>query len=145
MQRIQTNDSRNESRKTKIVITSPKSPCSTLRIPIPEEILTVLAPHIANGEAFVLTGKCNKYLEPRTLENRYKAVLKACGIRDVRFHTLRHTFATRCIELGFDIKCLSEILGHASVNITLNRYVHPSMKLKQYNMNKLSVLLASEK
>ena len=57
-------------------------------------------------------------------------------------HALRHTFATQCIELGFDIKSLSEILGHANVNITLNRYVHPSMYLKQQNMNKLSNLLA---
>ena len=57
-------------------------------------------------------------------------------------HTFRHTFATRCIELGFDVKSLSEILGHATVNITLNRYVHPSMELKQQNMQKLSSLLA---
>ena len=56
-------------------------------------------------------------------------------------HTFRHTFATRCIEFGFDIKSLSEILGHATVNITLNRYVHPSMELKQQNMQKLSSLL----
>ena len=59
-------------------------------------------------------------------------------------HTLRHTFATRCVELGFDIKSLSEILGHASVNITLNRYVHPSMDLKQRNMNLLSELLTTK-
>ena len=52
-----------------------------------------------------------------------------------------HTFATRCIELGFDVKSLSEILGHATVNITLNRYVHPAMELKQQNMQKLSGLL----
>lgn len=56
-------------------------------------------------------------------------------------NALRHTFATRCIELGFDVKSLSEILGHATVNITLNRYVHPSMELKQQNMQKLSCLL----
>lgn len=59
----------------------------------------------------------------------------------MNFHALRHTFATRCIELGFDVKSLSEILGHATVNITLNRYVHPSMELKQQNMQKLSCLL----
>ena len=63
-----------------------------------------------------------------------------CNIEDINFHALRHTFATRCVELGFDIKSLSEILGHANVNITLNRYVHPSMNLKQQNMSKLSDL-----
>lgn len=63
-------------------------------------------------------------------------------IRNSHFYTLRHTFATRCIEVGFDVKSLSEILGHANVSITLNRYVHPSMELKQKNMDKLSELFA---
>ena len=57
-------------------------------------------------------------------------------------HALRHTFATRCVELGFDVKSLSEILGHASVNITMNRYVHPSLELKKENMQRLSELFA---
>lgn len=65
-----------------------------------------------------------------------------CGIETANFHALRHTFATRCIELGFDVKSLSEILGHASVNITMNRYVHPTYELKKENMQKLSELLA---
>ena len=63
-------------------------------------------------------------------------------IRNSHFYTLRHTFATRCIEVGFDVKSLSEILGHANVSIKLNRYVHPSMELKQKNMDKLSELFA---
>lgn len=78
------------------------------------------------------------------MENHFKAVAKKCDINDVNFHALRHTFATRCVELGFDIKSLSEILGHASVNITLNRYVHPSMELKQKNMDMLSDLLTTK-
>ena len=59
----------------------------------------------------------------------------------INFQVLRHSFATKCVELGFDIKLLSEILGHANVNITLNRYVHPSIKLKHANMNKLNSLI----
>ena len=78
------------------------------------------------------------------MENHFKAVAKKCDISDVNFHALRHTFATRCVELGFDVKSLSEILGHASVNITLNRYVHPSMELKQKNMDMLSDLLTTK-
>lgn len=81
-------------------------------------------------------------VEPRTMQNRFKAIVKRCGIRDAHFHTLRHTFATRCIGVGFDVKSHSEILGHANVSITLNRYVHPSMELKQKNMDKLSELFA---
>ena len=60
-----------------------------------------------------------------------------CGLEGVHFHTLRHTFATRCVEVGFEIKSLSEILGHANTTITLERYVHSSMELKRHNMNKL--------
>jgi len=63
--------------------------------------------------------------------------VKQSGISDANFHALRHTFATRCVEVGFEIKSLSEILGHASVNITLNRYVHSSFELKRSNMSKL--------
>ena len=92
--------------------------------------------------AYLLSGHSKYFIEPRTMENRFKSILKKCGIEQMNFHALRHTFATRCIELGFDVKSLSEILGHASVNITLNRYVHPSMKLKRENMNKLSELFA---
>ena len=74
------------------------------------------------------------------MENRFKVVLKKCGIKDIKFHTLRHTFATRCVEVGFDVKTLSEILGHASVSITLNRCMHPSMRTKHENMNRLNEL-----
>jgi integrase len=59
---------------------------------------------------------------------------------DANFHSTRHTFATRCVEVGFEIKSLSEILGHANVNITLDRYVHPSFDLKRSNMDKLNIL-----
>lgn len=90
----------------------------------------------------MLTGNKNRYVEPRTIQNRFKAIVERCSIRDAHFHTFRHTFATRCIEVGFDVKSLSEILGHVNVSITLNRYVHPSMELKQKNMDKLSELFA---
>lgn len=71
------------------------------------------------------------------MQNRFKAYAKESGIQDVSFHALRHTFATRCVEVGFELKSLSEVLGHANVNITLNRYVHSSFELKSANMNKL--------
>ena len=142
MQRIQLN--RISGKKTEIVIQSPKSDCSIRRIPIPYEVLQLLIPVKKPDEAFLLTGSAYSYIEPRCMENQFKSVMKACGISNVNFHTLRHTFATRCVELGFDVKSLSKILGHASVNITLNRYVHPSMELKQENMNLLSSLLTTD-
>lgn len=113
--------------------------------PIPDEMLSLLVPEQKQDEAFILTGMVHSFIEPRCMENYFKAAVDACELKDVNFHALRHTFATRCVELGFDIKSLSEILGHSSENITLNRYVHPSMELKQKNMNMLSGLLAADK
>lgn len=140
MQRLQSEECMNS--KTKVVISAPKSDCSIRRVPIPDEIFKILKEHRRADSAYLLTGTIWNYIEPRTMQNRFKSVSSQCGIEDANFHALRHTFATRCVELGFDIKSLSEILGHASVNITLNRYVHPSMELKQKNMNMLSKLFS---
>lgn len=137
MQRIQMNG--DKSKKTKVLIGPPKSEYSIRKIPIPSEMLQLLVQVKRQNEAFLLTGMIHSYIEPRCMENRFKTVIDKCGVSKLNFHALRHTFATRCIELGFDIKSLSEILGHANVNITLNRYVHPSMDLKQANMNRLSL------
>ena len=140
MQRIQVVG--NLDYKTEIIITSPKSECSIRDIPIPDKLIQILLQYRRDKDTYVLTGSKNNYVEPRTMQNRFQSLIKKLNLAPANFHALRHTFATRCIELGFDIKSLSEILGHASVNIALNRYVHPSMELKQRNMNKLSDLLA---
>lgn len=139
MQRIQTTD---KYKKTKIIVSEPKSNCSIRKIPLPSELLNLLKASKKPKNSYFLTGDSLKYVEPRTMQNHFKAVIKNCNIDYANFHALRHTFATRCVELGFDVKSLSEILGHSSVNITLNKYVHPSMELKQKNMNMLSELLA---
>ena len=140
MQRLQCPES--SENKTKILITNPKSDSSVRRIPIPDELFNLITQYSFSENAYFLTGTSKQYIEPRNMPNKFKNAIKDCGIEHANFHALRHTFATRCVELGFDIKSLSEILGHSSVNITLNRYVHPSMELKQQNMNKLSELLA---
>ena len=140
MQRLQCSES-GES-KTQIIISNPKSNSSVRKIPIPDELFNLIDQYTFPENAYFLTGTSKQYVEPRNMQNKFKKAIKECGIENANFHALRHTFATRCVELGFDIKSLSEILGHSSVNITLNRYVHPSMELKQQNMNKLSELLA---
>ena len=138
LQRIQ-DTNKGASTKTKIVITTPKSKCSVRDIPIPMFLVEMARQFSNNPKAYILSGDKSKYVEPRTMQNHFKQYVEACGIEDANFHALRHTFATRCIELGFEIKSLSEILGHANVNITLNRYVHSSFDLKCANMNKLSL------
>ena len=79
-------------------------------------------------------------MDPRKLQRRLKAYTETCGMEEVHFHTLRHTFATRCIEAGFDVKTLSEILGHSNIGITMNQYVHPNLDLKRENMNRLKIV-----
>ena len=138
MQRLP-NPDQTARKKTQVEIGEPKSPSSVRTIPLPEKFMEYLRSSYVE-DAYVLSGQKYYFIEPRTMENRFQVVLKKCGIKDTNFHTLRHTFATRCVEIGFDVKTLSEILGHATVNITLNRYVHPSMKTKRENMEKLNEL-----
>ena len=169
MQRLH-NLNEDTARKTFIEIGEPKSPSSLRKIPIPAELMKYLKSvyvedaYVLSGlknkfvaelmkylksayveDSYVLSGSRDKFVEPRTMENRFKSVLRKCGVQRINFHVLRHSFATKCVELGFDIKSLSEILGHANVNITLNRYVHPSMKLKHANMNKLNSFICGKK
>lgn len=114
--------------KTALIVTSPKSKTSVRDIPLPAFVLDILKQNRCSG--YILSGT-NKPVEPRTMQNRFKAVLKECGVRSANFHLIRHTYATVCIESGFDAKTVSELLGHSNVNITLNRYVHSSMEMKK--------------
>ena len=129
-----------DSGKTKIVISSPKSDTSARIIPLTDYITNLCRKYIAVPSAYVLTGRSNRFIEPRTLQYKMEKYVKECNLSGVHFHTLRHTFATRCVEVGFEIKSLSEILGHSSPKITLERYVHSSLELKRDNMNKLPVV-----
>lgn len=139
MQRVQDNNV-GAAAKTKIIITEPKSKCSIRKIPLPVFITEIAKQFNGTSKAFVLSGEKNKYVEPRTMQNRFKTYVAESGIDEANFHALRHTFATRCVEVGFEVKSLSEILGHSNVNITLNRYVHSSFELKCANMNKLTFI-----
>lgn len=141
MQRLQDEQDGN---RTKICISSPKSNSSIRIIPLPEFLLKELQSVYQKPDTYFLTGDRVKFIEPRTMQNRFKSILRSCGMHPVNFHVLRHTFATRCVEAGFDVKCLSEILGHSSVNITLNRYVHPALETKRKNMRKLASLFTTE-
>lgn len=138
MQRVKNMDATSGS-KTKIIITEPKSQCSIREIPLPPFLMDIAQSFQSNPDTFVLSGSARRYVEPRTMQNRFQCYVQQSGIAAANYHALRHSFATRCIELSFDIKTLSVILGHSSVNITLNRYVHSSMDLKKANMSKLSL------
>lgn len=88
-------------------------------------------------KSYILTGAGSEYIEPRNMQYQIAKALKQCGLEPAGFHATRHSFATRCAEKGCETKALSEILGHSSVTITLNRYVHPSMEAKKSVIDKL--------
>lgn len=131
-----------EEKKSALIVSYPKSRSSVRNIPIPKCILDVLLSFYAyeNSTAYIFTGKENVPAEPRTFQYRYRKYLEKAGVKYRKFHTLRHTFATRCIHCGIDIKTLSEILGHSNVKITLEYYCHTTMEQKKKQMNRLSLL-----
>lgn len=127
---------------TKLVVTSPKSSSSVREIPLPEFIIPLLNRVKTNSGCYLLSGT-RSIVEPRVMQYRFKRVLSDLSLPDVSFHSLRHGFATNCIAIGVDVKTLSEILGHSSVEITLNRYVHSSMERKAEYMKTLSAMFTA--
>ncbi len=128
---------------TKLIVSSPKTEYSMRSIPLPEAVCAYLKERKKPGQRYVMTGT-NHFLEPRSCLARLKRLLKRAGVREYTWHALRHTFATRCVESGVDVKSLSEIMGHSDVKITMQRYVHPSMDAKKYQVNKLSCRLGEK-
>lgn len=139
VQRIKNLDYREGSGegRTKVIFDAPKSRASARCIPIPGFLLELMRQHRCSSDCFILTGDAERFLEPRAFQNRYRVILKRAGVEYVNFHALRHTFATNCVNLGFDAKALSEILGHSDVSVTLNTYVHPSVSVKKAYMDLL--------
>jgi len=133
IQRIQCFDG---TARTKVIIAPPKSEASIRDIPIPDCLSELLRPRKAKGSCFVMSGT-ELPLEPRTLQYRFAKLLKNAKLPSVHFHSLRHLFCTNAIGLGFDIKTLSELLGHSSVEVTLNRYAHSSLERKRLCMDLL--------
>lgn len=115
----------------------PKTMSSIRVIPISDTLMDALMQIHENSDSDYIVSEHKSFTNPRTFEYRYHRELLASQVTDVNFHALRHTFATRCVEGGMDIKTLSEILGHSSVNITLNTYVHSSLELKKKQVEKV--------
>lgn len=115
---------------SKVIITTPKTKNANREIPINKDFLEILKKVKSDKKHYILTGN-EKYIEPRTYRKYFNKVLDELKIKHFNFHSLRHTFATNCISLGVDYKTVSELLGHANVNITLNLYVHPRYSQKK--------------
>ena len=145
LQRIQNRNRLPEDSKTVLYIGSPKNKRER-SIPLHPQMIPILETYKSRYPAsyYLLSGTLSP-VEPRKMTRHFKKIIKCCGIRDLHFHTLRHTFATRCVESGMQIKALSEMLGHSTVKITMDRYVHLSMSFKQSQITILQFPDSKEK
>ena len=125
-------------RYTKIVINEPKTKESNRDIPLSSELIKIIKPltKVVKQEFFVLSNDENP-IEPRTYRNYYKRILKKLDIPYLKFHGLRHSFATRCIESKNSVKTVSVILGHSNITTTMNLYVHPDNHEKKRCIEKM--------
>ena len=132
-----------EHRKyTEVILDTPKTKNSIREIPMTKNLLKMIRPikKIVNGNFYVLTNE-PKPTEPRTYRNYYKQFMQSLGLPLIKFHGLRHSFATRCIESKCDYKTVSVLLGHSNISTTLNLYVHPNLEQKKRCMEQRSRLL----
>lgn len=122
----------NGTSHTELIIGTPKTETSRREIPLTKEVLNLLRPHRnwLNLDNYVLTNNVSP-LEPRSYRNYYRQFLKRLDIPYLKFHSLRHTFATRCIESNCDYKTVSALLGHSKISTTLDLYVHPNINQKK--------------
>ena len=121
-----------EKKHTELVINTPKTKNSCREIPMNKELLGMLKPlkKVVNDDYYILTND-ERPTEPRTYRNYYKRLMEKLDIPKLKYHGLRHSFATRCIEVGCDYKTVSVLLGHSNISTTLNLYVHPNMEQKK--------------
>ena len=145
-------------KKTDIVLGEPKTDKAKRVIPLQDFLIPLLRKHQAKvafekvragnmymDSGFVICNEFGKHIEPRTYQDFFKKMLKKVNVPAANFHTLRHTFATRALENGFDVKVLADILGHADASTTLNKYAHALPDHKRQAMEKLSSLYNTNK
>ena len=155
VQRILNLDYDGTNKKTQLVIGTPKTIFSQRDIPLTDDLITLLSEHrekvmringkrFGDPEQFIISKNLNTPLEPPTMQDTFKRLLRDAGMKETNFHTLRHTFATRALEAGVDFKTLSILLGHADINITMNRYAHVLQEPKIAAMRSIvSVIMPS--
>lgn len=127
-----------ENKHTELVINTPKTKNSCREIPMSKELLSMIKPlkKVVNDDFYVLTND-ERPTEPRTYRNYYNGLMAKLDIPKLKYHGLRHSFATRCIEAGCDYKTVSVLLGHSNISTTLNLYVHPNMEQKKRCITKM--------
>lgn len=128
--------------KTDVVLQAPKTADSVRLVPIPPVLYPLLEHNRREGDSYVIRGTKHPWADPRTVQYHFYKILKKCGLEHFNFHMLRHAFASRCIAMGFDVKSLSEILGHSDTRMTMNLYVHSSVQHKKQLMERFDTPMA---
>lgn len=127
-----------ERRHTELIINTPKTRNSCRNIPMNRELLAMMKPlrKVVNEDFYVITNEADP-TEPRTYRNYYRRLMGKLGVPRMKYHGLRHSFATRCIESGCDYKTVSVILGHSNISTTLDLYVHPNLEQKKHCIDRM--------
>ena len=125
-------------RKTKLELSPPKSESSKRTIPLPAFLVAKLKARKSWGGFFI--NKNGNWVDPAVYTRRYKKILEELDIPYRSFHAIRHTFATRALEVNMDVKTLSEILGHSSPVVTMEIYAHSLPEHKKKQMDKIGKL-----
>lgn len=123
---------------TVFLVSEPKTEASKRIIPLPKFLSEKLDSIRCNNDDPIISHD-GKYTEPSRLRAVFNSVLRACNIAGRRFHDLRHSFASACVSMNCDTKLLSEIMGHSSVSITLDRYVHCDLEAKREFMQRIVI------
>ena len=126
--------------ETVLILDAPKTRASVRDIPISPLLLPILTYMKSRAVSKFVISTQQNFTSTRTFDYRYKKVLRDFDLPEINFHSLRHTFATRCVEVGVDVKSLSQMLGHSNVATTLNTYVHPSMDTMRVQIEKLQTV-----
>jgi integrase len=139
---IRTKNFEAEGPKTKLCLGPPKSKSSVRKIPLPDFLCNILYDRFLQVKRinnFILSNSSIPF-DPRTIQRYYDRLLSRAGVSHRKFHAIRHTFATRALEIGIDIKTVSEILGHSSITTTLNTYAHSLLEQKRLAISKMNLL-----
>lgn len=142
-QTVQRIKSQSKDKKTELLVGTPKTQTSYRKVPLPQFVIEHIKKHYQNylcNNLYFLSNK-NEPVDPRCIQIKFQKLCKELNIHTT-FHVLRHTYATQCVQKGVDIKSLSEIMGHANVNITLNLYVHSTDEYKINQIEKLNKVIS---
>jgi len=128
-----------------LILSRPKTGNSIREVSIPQDAVELLkqehAKHPDNPWMFP-SGRTGEMYHPDSVVTLHKRILKDAGLEHIRFHDLRHTFATLALQNGVDVKTVSSMLGHYDAGFTLRTYTHVTRQMQQKAAEKMGSFMA---